>query len=56
VSLAQITIMSTDGLRVLLAGQKRSDAVGVPMTVSNVSDDILEIIRETGFIDILTIK
>ena len=53
---AQITLLSTDGLRVLLAGQKKSQATGVPMTISNVSEEIMEVFRNTGFADILTIK
>ena len=47
--------ISSAGLRVLLAAQKKMNKVGT-MKVVNVCDAIMEIFEITGFIDILTIE
>jgi len=47
--------LSSAGLRVLLAAQKRMNKQG-SMTLSGVNETILEIFEVTGFSDILTIE
>ena len=47
--------ISSAGLRVLLAAQKKMNKVGT-MKVVNVCDSIMEIFEITGFIDILVIE
>ena len=52
---AKLEYVSSAGLRVLLIGQKTAKAKGAFMTVSNVSEDIMEVLEMTGFDDMLTI-
>ena len=47
--------ISSAGLRVLLSAQKRMSKKG-GMTVTHVSEEIMEIFEVTGFTDILTIE
>ena len=47
--------MSSAGLRVLLAAQKKMNKQG-KMVVRNVNDVIMEVFEVTGFVDILTIE
>ena len=47
--------ISSAGLRVLLAAQKKMNKLG-SMKVANVCDSIMEIFEITGFIDILVIE
>lgn len=47
--------ISSAGLRVLLGAQKTMNAKSAPMSVTNVSAEIMEIFDMTGFSDILTI-
>ena len=47
--------ISSAGLRVLLAAQKKMNKKG-GMTVTHVSEPIMEIFEVTGFTDILTIE
>ena len=49
-----VEYISSAGLRVLLSVQKIMNRQG-EMTVTNVSEDIMEIFEVTGFSDILTI-
>lgn len=51
----QLDYISSAGLRVLLAAQKRMNRQG-EMTVKNVNADIKEVFEITGFCDILTIQ
>lgn len=51
----RLTYISSAGLRVLLIGQKEAQQKGGSMTVSNVSEEVMEIFDMTGFTDILTI-
>lgn len=53
--LEQVGYISSAGLRVLLMAQKIMNKQG-DMTVTNVSEDIMEIFEVTGFTDILTIR
>jgi anti-anti-sigma factor len=50
---AHLTHISSAGLRVLLTGLKTGKAKGVSMTVYNVSKEIMEIFKMTGFSEIL---
>jgi len=53
--LKQLAYMSSAGLRVLLLGQKTAKAKSVPMSLMNVSEEIMEVLDMTGFTDMLTI-
>jgi len=55
IDFADLEFFSTDGFKPLLAGIKKSKETGVPMTLSNVSKDIMEVFRVTGFAKELTI-
>ena len=50
---ANLTYVSSAGLRVLLAIQKK---FLLPVTLTNVQELVMEIFEITGFVDILTIK
>jgi anti-sigma B factor antagonist len=47
--------ISSAGLRVLLAAQKKMQKIGT-MKLVNVCDDVMEIFEMTGFADILVIE
>ena len=48
--------VSSAGLRVLLAAQKKMNAVKGTMVLRNVCEDIKEVFDITGFCDILTVE
>ena len=50
-----LAYVSSAGLRVLLIGQKTAKTKGAAMTISGVSDEIMQVFGMTGFTDILTI-
>ena len=52
----QLTYVSSAGLRVFLLGLKTAKAKGACMTVSGVSQEIMEVLEMTGFADMLTFK
>ena len=52
--MAKLDYISSAGLRVLLSAQKLMGRRG-GMTLTNVSEAIMEIFEVTGFVDILTI-
>lgn len=52
---SELEYISSAGLRVLLAAQKRMNTQGA-MSISGVNDTIADIFEITGFSDILTIK
>lgn len=54
--LNELSYMSSAGLRVVLACQKRINAVQGSMVVKNANELIMDIFDATGFIDILTIE
>ncbi len=54
--LTDLMYMSSAGLRVVLACQKKMNAVAGSMIVKNVNDLIMEVFDTTGFLDILTIE
>lgn len=51
---AEVEYISSAGLRVLLSAQKTMNAQG-KMSISHVSEDVMEVFDITGFADILTI-
>lgn len=54
--LAQLTYVSSAGLRVLLRAQKAMNAKRGAMTIRNCNADIMDIFEVTGFVDILNIE
>jgi len=52
---ADISYVSSAGLRVLLVGQKTAKAKNGSMTLKGVSQEIMEVFDMTGFADMLTI-
>lgn len=54
--LAQLTYVSSAGLRVLLMAQKTMNAKKGNMIIRNCSEDIMDIFDVTGFTDILNIE
>ncbi|MBR1507342.1 MAG: STAS domain-containing protein [Eubacterium sp.] len=52
---AELSYISSAGLRVLLSAQKKMNKQG-SMVVKNCTSEILEIFEVTGFSDILTIE
>ena len=53
---SKLDYVSSAGLRVLLAGQKKANSNNATLTLAGVSEDITEVFDMTGFTDILTIK
>ncbi|HIY22616.1 MAG TPA: STAS domain-containing protein [Candidatus Flavonifractor merdigallinarum] len=53
--MAELLYLSSAGLRVVLAAQKRMNKQG-HMTVTHVCADIMEVFEITGFVDILDIQ
>lgn len=48
--------MSSAGIRVLMIGQDTADEKGVGMTITGVSDEVMEIFEMTGLADEFTIE
>ena len=53
---SKLTYVSSAGLRVLLMGQKTATEKSVLLTLTGVSEEIMEVFEMTGFSDILTIE
>ena len=53
--LKKLEYISSAGLRVLLAAQKKMNAIGT-MKLLNVRETVMEVFEMTGFADILTIE
>ena len=53
--LKKLEYISSAGLRVLLAAQKKLQKIGT-MKVINVCEEVMEVFEMTGFADILTIE
>lgn len=56
IDMAKLVYVSSAGLRVLLAAQKKMDRNGGSMTLRNANEEIKEIFEVTGFDEILTIE
>ena len=52
---SELVYVSSAGLRVLLMGQKTAISKKASMTLSCVSEEIMEVFEMTGFSDMLTI-
>ncbi len=55
IDMEKLAYLSSAGLRVILAAQKRMKRQG-KMTVAHVCAEIVEVVEMTGFVDILTIR
>ena len=53
---AGVEYISSAGLRVVLKLQKRMNALGGKMKLTNVNDPVMDVFDITGFVDILTIE
>ena len=53
---AEIDYVSSAGLRVLLFGQKQTQASAKTMKLTNVSSEVMEVFDVTGFSGMLTIE
>ena len=54
--LSKLSYLSSAGLRVLLMGQKTAEAKGASMILSGVSEEAMEVLEITGFVNMLSIK
>ena len=52
----ELLYISSAGLRILIALQKELKAKGKNMTIINPNEDVLDILKVTGFIYILNVK
>ena len=52
----ELEYISSAGLRVLLAAQKKANAAGGEMVVTGCQEAVLDVFDVTGFSDILTIE
>lgn len=55
IDMAGLEYISSAGLRVLLAAQKKMNKLG-KMTIKNVKDVVMDVFEITGFTDVLTIE
>ena len=53
--LSQLEYISSAGLRVLLTAKKTATSKGASLTLSGVSEEIMEVFEMTGFSDMLTL-
>ena len=54
--LAKLSVISSAGLRVLLSALKVMDSSGGTLTVKNASEDIRNVFRLTGFLEVLNVQ
>ncbi|HBU12906.1 MAG TPA: anti-sigma factor antagonist [Clostridiales bacterium] len=52
---AQLAYVSSAGLRVLLIGQKEAKKRGGSMALCHVSEEIMDVLEMTGFVNMLSI-
>ncbi|MEJ8571562.1 STAS domain-containing protein [Microbaculum marinum] len=55
VDFAELTYISSAGLRILLKAAKRSKASGVPLAFSNMAPPVLEVFEVSGFARLFSI-
>ena len=53
---SELIYVSSAGLRVLLIGMKAAKAKSAEFTLTNVSEEIMEVLEMTGFSDMLKIE
>lgn len=51
-----LAYVSSAGLRVLLAGQKKANKLRKELVITNVNDVIMDVFEMTGFADILNLE
>lgn len=51
----ELVYLSSAGLRVLIAGQKKAEAKGASMIITGVSDEIMEVFEITGLVSVFKI-
>lgn len=56
IDFSNLEYISSAGLRVLIATQKKLKPENIPMTIKNVNDTITEIFRMSGFDKVLKIE
>ena len=56
IDMEKLVYVSSAGLRVLLAAQKKMDGNGGSMVIRNANEEIREIFEVTGFDEILTLE
>jgi len=56
IDFSELEYISSAGLRVLIATQKKLAPENIPMTIKNVNDNIKEIFRMSGFDKVLKIE
>jgi anti-anti-sigma factor len=56
IDMANVSYISSAGLRTLITAQKKSNAASISMTIKNVNKTIQEIFDITGYSGILTIE
>ena len=54
--IAKVAYMSSAGLRALLIGQKTATSKGGSMNLLNVPDAVMQVLKMSGFAQILTIE
>jgi anti-sigma B factor antagonist len=52
----ELEYISSAGLRVMLATQKKATALSAEMSVKNANDSIMEVFEMTGFLDVLKVE
>ena len=52
---SKLTYISSAGLRVLIIGHKKAKSKNAAMSITNVSQEVMEIFNMTGFSEVLTI-
>ena len=56
IDIEKVPYMSSAGLRVFLIGQKTATSKGGSMKVRHVSDTVMQVLKMSGFAQILTIE
>jgi anti-sigma B factor antagonist len=53
--LGKMSYLSSSGLRILLLAYRRAEAVGAAIALTQLSDEVREIMSATGFLDLFTV-